>query len=88
MRVFCRVEPLKTYTAHVKKRLFAAAVSASRITIEMFCPPVIVWPGSSGCEMNCARMMSSCVEIAEVQFRVVMVEESLVVPAAKRANWV
>jgi hypothetical protein len=58
------------------------------MTIEMFCPPVIVWPASRGCEMNWARMMSSCVETAEVQFRVVIVEESLVVPAAKRANWV
>jgi hypothetical protein len=38
--------------------------------------------------MNCARMMSAWVEIAVVQLRVVIVEESLVVPAAKRANCV
>lgn len=48
----------------------------------------MVWPESKGCEINWARMMSACVEIAEVEFRVVIVEESLVVPAAKRANWV
>jgi len=33
-------------------------------------------------------MMSACVEMAEVEFRVVIVEEALVVPAAKRANCV
>lgn len=33
-------------------------------------------------------MMSCWFETAEVEFRVVIVEESLVVPAAKRANWV
>jgi len=42
MSVFLRVEPLKMYTAQVKKRLLFAAASASRITMEMFCPPVIV----------------------------------------------
>lgn len=86
-RVFFRVEPLKTYTPHVRKRLLLAAVSAWRITIWIVCPPVIVWPASSGCEMNWQRMMSACVEIAEVEFRVVMVEESFAVPQAKRANW-
>jgi hypothetical protein len=33
-------------------------------------------------------MMSSCVETAEVEFRVVIVEPVLVVPERKRANCV
>lgn len=74
------------YTPQVKNKLLFAAASASRITMEMFCPPVIVWPASSGCEMNCARMMSAWVEIAVEQLRVVIVEESFVVPAANLAN--
>jgi hypothetical protein len=72
----------------VKKRLLLAEVSASRITMEMFCPPVMVWPASSGWEINWARMMSSWVEMADEQLRVVIVDPVFTVPAAKRANWV
>jgi hypothetical protein len=58
------------------------------MTIWIVCAPVMVWPASSGCEIHWPRRMSSWVLITEVQLRVVIVEEVLVVPEAKRANCV
>lgn len=58
------------------------------MTSWIVCAPVTVWAASSGCEIHCPRRISNCVEMAEVAFRVVMVEDVLVVPAAKRANCV
>lgn len=50
--------------------------------------PVIVCPESSGCEIHWPRRMSSCVETALVELRVVVVEPVFVVPERKRANCV
>jgi hypothetical protein len=52
-RVFCIApEDEATNTFHTRNRLLLAAVSAARMTIWIVCPPVTVWPKSSGWEIH------------------------------------